>query len=154
MTWASLSPPKPLCWKLSSWCNSIWRCIWMGRCSEWINAAIKRAWRSGFPFSLSALWGQGMKAFTGLQNYGSKSSSFQLLILLPCYSNTGQLRCCTENNSNGERRGCVRTEEKCKQRGNFKREQNTEARDATEMKVLHCVYQTEKSLLEQEDTVI
>lgn len=95
-----------------------------------------------------------MKAFTGLQNYGSKSSSFQLLILLPCYNNTGQLRCCTENNSNGERRGCVRTEEKCKQRGNFKKEQNTEARDATEMKVLHYVYQTEESLLEQEDTVI
>lgn len=93
-----------------------------------------------------------MKAFTTLQSYGSKSSSFQLLILSPWYSNMGQLRRCTENNSSGERRGRVRTEEKCKQRGNFKKEQN--ARDATEMKVLYCLYQTEESFSEQGDTVI
>lgn len=148
----SLSLPKLLYWKLSSRCNSIWRWIWMGRCSEWVDAAIKRAWRSGFSFSLSAMWGQGMKAFPTLQNYGSKSSSFQLLTLSPWYSNTGQLRRCTENNSSGERRGCVRMEEKCKQRGNFKKEQN--ARDATEMKVLYCLYQTEESFSEQGDTVI
>lgn len=43
-------------------------------------------------------------------------------------------------------------EEKCKQRGNFKKEQN--ARDATEMKLLYCLYQTEESLLEQGDTII
>lgn len=36
----------------------------------------------------------------------------------------------------------------------FQKEQNTDARDATEMKVLYCVYQTEESLLEQGNTVI